>query len=148
MNHIEKSGPVLAVDWGAKRLGIAISDLTHTLARPLTILNAKSRRENSVDIAAIARKHHCTSVVVGASYDDFGELTPSGRRAKRLADALDATLDANVLIFDESHSTRRAKQNQISLGSSRKKRKGHLDAKAAAVFLQSYLDEQLQDEKL
>lgn len=134
-------GRILAVDWGEKRIGVAISDETQTLARPLEVIQSGSRKDNALEIARIINGNSPIEVVVGVTYDANGELTPVGRRANRLAEAMRALLSCPVTIVDEARSTRQAKENKIIVGSTRKNRKGHLDAEAAAVFLQWYLDE-------
>lgn len=142
MKSINETDRVLAIDWGGRRIGVAISDETRTLARPLLVLTALSRIENAKKIAEIAVKHSAGQIIIGVTYDQSGNLTPSGRRADRLAQVLEAQTDCVVRRYDETHSTQTAKNTQITLGASRKKRAGHLDAQAAAVILQTFLDEE------
>ena len=140
MEGRDNSGRILAVDWGEKRIGIAISDETQTLARPIDVLKSSSRKENAGQIAAIAEEYDPAEIIVGVTYDAEGELTPSGRRANRLADALRCVTPIRIRTVDEARSTQMAKENKILIGSTRRSRRGHLDSEAAAVFLQQYLD--------
>ena len=133
-------GRILAIDWGAKRIGIAISDETQTLARPLKVIASRSRIENAVRIQEIANAQKIDDLIIGVTYDQNGELSPTGRRAARLAEVLQTNTSLIVELVDESHSTKMAKNYKVVAGESRNKRKGHLDAEAAAVFLQDYLD--------
>ncbi len=139
-------GRVLAVDWGEKRIGLAISDETQTLAKPLSVIRAKSRIENAEIISKIAEENHCVTIVIGVSYDSNGNLSPSGRRGDRLAHAMRSISNAKIFTIDEYRSTQNAQQHQITLATSRKKRRGHLDSKAAAVFLQAYLNTEFENE--
>jgi len=141
MESKTEHGCILAVDWGERRIGVAISDETRTLARPLKVVSSGSRKENAVTLARIIDDHNPIEVLVGVTYDSDGSLTPIGRRANRLAEAVRVLVSCPVTIVDEARSTRMAKENKIRIGSSRKSRKGHLDAEAAAVFLQWFLDE-------
>ncbi len=131
---------ILAVDYGHKRLGLAISDETNTLARPLVVLQHVSRVVNAAVVAERAAAHDVAKIVVGVSYDEDGRLNTSGHSAERFAEALRLQTALPVLLWDESLTTQDARLARLTMGVSRKKRGGHLDDVAAAVLLQSYLD--------
>lgn len=135
------TGRVLAVDPGEKRLGIAISDPTATIAGPLTVLSHVSRVVNAASIASLAREHAAALIVIGQALDWDGGETPSSRRAARLAEALHGQTDLQIVLWDESGSTREARSARQAMGVSRRKRHGHLDELAATVILQSFLDD-------
>ena len=134
---------ILAVDPGEKNLGIAISDSTGTIANPLTVLKHVSRPLDAAAIAQIAADHQAERIIVGQALDDDGQPTPEGRRACRLAEALQAQTDLPIELWDESGSTQAARQARLAMGVSRRKRHGHLDDLAAAYILQTYLDRDL-----
>jgi putative Holliday junction resolvase len=136
---------VLAVDPGDVRIGIALSDPTGTIANPLTIIQHTSRQADAGAIAQLAVDHHVKAVIVGATYDDAGQLTPQGRRAERLADAVRDQMDIPVILWDESGSTLAVRGAMIELGTSKRKRRKRVDDRAAAYILQTYLDAQEQD---
>ena len=75
---------VLAVDWGRKRLGLAVSDSTWTLARPLAMINHISRREDAEKILEIAQENNVGLIIIGMTYDDDHAPTHNGRSAMRL----------------------------------------------------------------
>jgi putative Holliday junction resolvase len=131
---------ILAVDHGEKRIGLALSDPTGTLASPLTIVEHVSRAVDAAQVAQLAAEHQAGLIVVGQSFDEEGRPNPAGRRAARFAQALREQSGLEVVLWDEAFSTQDARAVQIRLGASRKKRAGHLDQLAAAVILQSYLD--------
>jgi len=131
---------VLSVDPGEARIGIAISDQTGTIANPLTVIKHQSRLIDAAQIAQLAHENSAGLIVVGATYDVEGELTPQGRRAARLVEVIRTQTELPVELFDEAGSTQAARSARISLGVSRKKRSGHLDDLAATVILQMYLD--------
>jgi putative Holliday junction resolvase len=133
---------ILAVDPGAKRIGVAISDPTGTIANPLTVLVHVSRPVDAAAITALAREHAAGLIVVGQSFDEQGVPTMEGRRAARLAAAIREQAGLPVVLWDESDTTQIAVAARRALGSPRKKRRGHLDDLAATVLLQSYLDAQ------
>ena len=131
---------VLAVDPGEKRLGIAISDPSATIANPLTVVKHTARLIDAATIANLAYENNVGAIIVGATFDEEGELTPQGRRASRLAEAIRTQTELPVILWDESGSTQAARAARIHMGVTRAKRSGHLDELAATVILQSYLD--------
>ena len=138
MNDSVKS--VLAVDWGRKRLGLAVSDPTWTLARPLGVLKHFSRREDAEKILKIAQENNVGMIIIGVTYDDNHMPTHNGRSAIRLLKEIKCLGVIPVTTWDEEGSTRAAISSRVEMGSSKKKRKGNLDSIAAAIFLQNFLD--------
>ncbi|HWQ05281.1 MAG TPA: Holliday junction resolvase RuvX [Longilinea sp.] len=141
---MEIPGRVMAVDPGEKHLGIAISDLTATIANPFIVLDHVSRSINAAAIAQLAREHDVTTVVIGQALNWDGGPTPASRRAVRLAEELRNQTDLPIVLWDESGSTQEARSARIIMGVARKKRRGHLDEIAATIILQSYLDAQIK----
>ena len=137
---------ILAVDPGEKRIGIALSDPTGSIANPLTVLRHVSRTVNAATIAALANEHHAERIIIGQNLDEDGQPTLHGRSAARLADALRLQTDLPVILWDETGSTAAARQAHIALGASRRSRQkrghSHLDDLAATYILQTYLDAQ------
>ena len=131
---------VLAVDHGEKRIGLAISDQTGTIANPLTVIQHVSRALDAAQVATLAADHEAGLIVVGQSFDEDGQPNLAGRRAASFADALREQTNLPVELWDESFSTQKARAARIQMGVSRKRRSGHLDEIAATVILQSYLD--------
>jgi putative Holliday junction resolvase len=135
---------ILAVDTGSKHIGLAISDLTGTIANPLKVLSHSSRLADSAAVAEIACANQVGLIVVGQSLDDDGQPTFEGRRAMRFAEALRSQSRLPVVLWDESFTTQEARAARLAMGVSRRKRHGHLDEMAATVLLQSYLDTSIQ----
>lgn len=133
---------ILAVDHGEKNIGLAISDLTGTIANPLMVVRHISRIIDAAQVVDIAAQHDVGKIIVGQSFDMDGKPNVAGRRAARFADALREQTSLPVELWDESNSTQVARAARLQMGASRKKRAGHLDELAAAVILQSYLDAQ------
>jgi putative Holliday junction resolvase len=131
---------ILAVDHGEKRIGLALSDSTATIANPLKIIEHVSRAIDAAQVADIAAQNEVGTIVIGQSFDEDGNLNPAGRRATRFAEELKNQTDIHIEMWDESFSTQDARAARVELGVSRKKRAGHQDAFAAVVILQSYLE--------
>jgi putative Holliday junction resolvase len=135
---------VLGLDVGERRVGIAISDPTGTVARPLQALVRGSREEDFAAIAALVAEHDVGLVVVGQPLSLDGTEGPQARRVARYAEALAARLPIRLVSWDERFTTLEAEEIlRQSRGRQERRRArtaGGLDAVAAAVILQSYLD--------
>ena len=131
---------ILAVDHGEKRIGLALSDPTGTIASPLTVLKHVSRLMDAAQVANLATEHGAELIVIGQSFDEEGHPNLAGRRAAKFAEALKQQTQTTVLLWDESFSTQDARAARIELGVSRRRRAGHHDALAAVMILQSYIE--------
>jgi putative Holliday junction resolvase len=131
---------ILAVDPGDKRIGLAISDLTGTIANPLTVFIHVGRLIDAARIAEMARENDAVYIVVGQPLDSDGQIGPQARKSQRLGEAIKMQTHIPVVYWDESGSTQTAREARIQMGASRGRRKGHMDELAATVILQSYLD--------
>ena len=130
---------VLALDPGERRIGIAISDPSGTVARPLQTLVRRSKAEDFGAIASLVAEHDVGLVVVGQPLSLDGTEGPQARHVARYASALAERLAVPLVSWDERFTTTEAEE---ILRQNRRKRKNGpgLDAVAAAVILQSYLD--------
>lgn len=133
---------IVAVDHDEKRIGLAVSDPTATIASPLAVIKHVSRVMDAAQVANLAHEHSADLILIGQSFDEEGLPNLAGRRAARFAEALKEQTRVPVVLWDESFSTQDARAARIELGVSRKKRAGHHDALAAVVILQSYLESQ------
>ncbi|MCS7011271.1 MAG: Holliday junction resolvase RuvX [Anaerolineales bacterium] len=131
---------VLGIDPGLKRIGLAISDPTGLIARPLTVLQHRSRQQDVAAICEVVRQQEVGLIVVGQSFQEDGKPNEAGRRAARLAEALRAETGLPVILWDEAFTTQDARAIRLEMGVRRRDRQGHLDSLAAALLLQSYLD--------
>lgn len=130
---------VLAVDPGDRRIGIAISDPSGTIANPLTIIRHISRKENAIAIVSLARKHGAELIIIGQALNAENQATPQSRKAERLAQTIRELCEIPVLLWDESTSTAEVERIQREIRGSKKKRKA-IDDLAATFILQTYLD--------
>jgi putative Holliday junction resolvase len=135
----ESSGRVMALDVGERRVGVAVSDPTGTLATPHTVVQRRSKAEDFAAVADLVAELDIELVVVGLPLTLNGEMGPQARRVTRYAQALAETLDVPVEFYDERYSTVTANELLIKSG---RKRRVPIDAAAAAVILQDYLESQ------
>jgi putative Holliday junction resolvase len=131
---------ILAVDHGEKQIGLALSDPTATIARPLKVIKHVSRLMDAAQVANLASENDAALIVIGQSYDEEGRPNLAGRRAAKFAEALKQQTQIPVILWDESFSTQDARTTRIEMGVSRRKRAGHMDELAAVMILKSYLE--------
>jgi putative Holliday junction resolvase len=134
-------GRLLAVDPGEKRIGIAISDETGTLASPLEVLLHVSMTIDAAQIAGLAMENGVKTIIVGVPTGGQGEEIPQTRHAQKLIESIRSQTQIPVIGWDEWGSTKKALEILIASGRSKTKRGGHQDALAAAVILNNYIEE-------
>jgi putative Holliday junction resolvase len=123
---------VMAVDPGDVRIGLAISDEMGLIARPLTVIRHQSRTKDAEAILREVTAQGAKCIIVGVALDLEGKYGPQARKALRLVEVLQENTTLPVETWDESGSTEKASRG--------KKKDDMLDARAAAVILQEYLD--------
>lgn len=126
---------------------MAVSDPTGSIATPLTVIRRTSKVEDFRRIGRLAREQGVDGLIVGHPLNDDGTASPQARRVERYATALVEALEAEglkltVSLWDERMSTQRAEEIMREAGRKARERRTWIDAVAAAVILQDYLDEQ------
>jgi putative Holliday junction resolvase len=135
-------GRLLSVDWGERRIGLALSDETQTLAQPLATL---TRREGKRFPMAQLLQHITTNavvgIVVGLPLNEEGAEGDAAHAARALADDIKRRVgELEVTLWDERMTTARVLAAVREMGGSTRGRKADVDALAAALLLQHYLD--------
>lgn len=135
----EEGGRLLGVDLGERRIGLAVGDPTGTIASALRVLPSLSRARDVAAVSQIAREEGARTVVVGMPVSMNGTYGPQAEKARRFGAALEA---AGVLVvyWDERLTTVEAARYLRDSGMRREKRARTIDAAAAALLLQNYLD--------
>ncbi len=131
---------ILALDVGEKRIGVAISDLSQSLARSLKVVQRGSRQEDFAAVARLVEEYEVEKVVVGYPRSLDGMAGAQAERVERYAVGLAESLTVPVLLWDERFSTVSAERLMREAGVRSKKKRERIDAVAAAVILQDYLD--------
>ena len=131
---------VLAVDPGSKRVGLAISDPTGTIAQPLGTVDAAPGAMLASRLADVARQNEATRIIVGLPRRMDGSEGPEAKAARQLADSLRKASGVPVELVDERLTTVAAERSLIAGGMRRAKRRVTVDRVAAAMLLQSHLD--------
>ena len=139
---------VLALDYGTRRIGLALSDASGTLATPLTTLTRRTgKRPPIARILEIAASHRAGCLVVGLPLDAGGREDSWTAEVREFGGRLGDRSGLPVHFIDESYSSVEAEARIRSIGLTRKKRedKGRIDAGAAAIILQDWLDARALD---
>jgi putative Holliday junction resolvase len=140
---------LLSLDVGGRRVGVAVSDDTGLIASPLTTIRRTSKAADFDKIARLVQEQRAGALVIGLPLNRDGSVGPQAQRVERYAAALAESLRAQglgqpVIFWDEHLSTQRADEAMIVAGRKARDRRDRIDAAAAAVILQDYLDDQRQ----
>jgi putative Holliday junction resolvase len=131
----------LGIDPGTRRIGIAVSDLTGTIASPLMVLQrSKSPRHDLAELAKIAKAEEAEVIVVGLPINMDGSHGPAAQAATQFAARLATVAGVPVELHDERRTTVTADQAMREGGLDGRARRQRVDKVAAAVMLQSWLD--------
>ena len=132
--------PILGIDFGAVRIGVAISDELHLLAHPLeTISGGKSALTR---VAEIARAKNIEKVVVGVPRNMDGSFGAAAEKVLQFVEKLRAVANCPVATWDERLTSVAANRQMREAGRKTKKTRAYIDQVAAQIILQSYLDSQ------
>jgi putative holliday junction resolvase len=142
---------VLAIDVGAKRIGVALSDPTSTLASPWRMISSSgSIQDDAAAIAGLVEEaardgDAVSTIVVGLPLRLDGSATDQTSRARSLAAALESVTGLPIVLQDERLTSREAESRLALREKDWRKRKQKIDAAAAAIVLQDYLDAQKRE---
>ncbi len=131
---------MLAIDPGTVRLGLALSDPTGLIATPLKVMRRRSLAQDLAEIARIARAENVQGIVMGLPRRLDGSLDASAQAARAFAEAVQSSTGIVVQLWDERLTTVAAQRHLLAAKASRKVRRAPIDALAAALLLQNYLD--------
>jgi len=138
---LPSSGRLISVDWGEVRIGLALSDDSQFLATPLeTLVRRPGKRFPMPRFTALVAEHAPVGVVVGLPLTGEGDEAASAVAARELAGQIGGRTGLPVELWDERMSTARALGLIREQGGSTRGRREDVDALAAAVLLQHFLD--------
>lgn len=131
---------ILGIDFGTKRIGIAVSDPLRIIARSLCVLENSSGAQ--AKIMALVAEYEIETIVVGMPYTLKGDKGQKAEEVDAFIDRLRKVTDAEILTWDERFSSHTAHETLLTMGVRKKARasKGRIDEMAAAIILQGYLD--------
>lgn len=134
-------GPLLGVDWGEKRIGLALSDPSQSIAHPLAVLTRRAgRRFPMQQLRGLLEAHQPVGVVVGLPLTPEGDEGPAALAAREAGALIGEKSGLPVTYWDERLTTVRALGAVREMGGGARERPGDVDQLAATVLLQSFLD--------
>ena len=131
---------VMGLDVGEKRIGVALSDETGTIAQGKGVLRRRTLEEDTKHLAEKARAWGVTQIVVGLPLNMDGTEGKQARAVREFAQALEGVAGIPVELWDERLTSAEAERVLLEANFSRRKRKGLRDELAAVLILQSWLD--------
>jgi putative Holliday junction resolvase len=139
---VKPQGRILSVDWGERRIGLALSDETQVLAQPLTTLTRRAgKRFPMAQLLQQITTHNVVAIIVGLPLDESGAEGDAAHAARALADDIKGRVgELEVTMWDERMTTARVLAAVREMGGKTRGRKEDVDAMAAALLLQHYLD--------
>jgi len=135
-------GRVIAIDLGARRIGVAMTDGLGLTAQPLETVPRRGGQRDLDAIAALVHQHGAERIVLGLPLDPDGEPGRAAKSAEAFATRLRAAISVPVELIDESFSTVEAEEVLLAADVSRARRREVVDKMAAAVILRRWLDAQ------
>ena len=127
----------VGVDYGTKRVGLAISDALGLTARPLAVV---PRSAVIGEVVNLVKEQDVGTIVVGLPTGLSGDEGTSASEARKLADELGLATGVDVVLRDERYTSRMAEKALVDSGMKRRKRRESVDKFAAAIILQDFLD--------
>lgn len=135
-------GRLLGLDYGTKRVGIAISTFEQNIASPLDNYNRQSPQQDQKHFTNIITEYRCKGLVVGLPVHMSGDEGQKAREARQFGNWVSQFAEIPVCYWDERYSSAAAEEILVNMNMSRNKRKAYLDKLAAQIILQSFLDSQ------
>ena len=131
---------ILGIDFGQKRIGLAVSDLLGLTAQGLETLRVQNKEQFLNDLSKICNDQNIREIVIGLPVNMNGSLGPKAQEILKLVPAMEEKLHLPVKTWDERLTSRQAGRLMIEQGLSRKKQKETSDRLAATILLQNYLE--------
>ncbi len=131
---------ILGIDFGEKRIGLAVSDLLGLTAQGLETIRYESREQFLNDLSKICSDQNIREIVIGLPVNMNGSMGPKAQEVLKLVPVLEEKLNLPVKTWDERLTSREAGRLMIEEGLSRKRQKETSDRLAATILLQNYLE--------
>ncbi|AZO95706.1 Holliday junction resolvase RuvX [Halocella sp. SP3-1] len=131
---------IMGLDYGDKTIGVAISDVLGLIAQSKGVIRRKNLTEDFIKLQDYLEEYQITEIVVGFPINMNGTLGPRVEKTNQFVNFLRKRVDIPVNLWDERLTTVAAERVLLEADLSRSKRKDVIDAVAAALILQGYLD--------
>lgn len=137
---VPKTGRIVALDLGTKRIGVAVCDELRVTTRPLQTIERPNWKKLLLQIKDILAEFDAAALVLGLPYNFDGSESEMSAEARRLARNFSLSLDVPVFLQDERATSYEARGELWKKGLSNKEIKKIIDSEAAAIILRDFLD--------
>ena len=138
---MSETGRFLGVDFGTRRIGLAVSDPSGTIAFPAGTLERRGLRRDLESLCALVKEREVARIVVGLPLHMDGRRGPEAEAAEKFATQLGEATGLPVDLFDERWTTREAERALAETGRRGRKRRQVVDSVAASLLLRAYLEQ-------
>ncbi|HQF34664.1 MAG TPA: Holliday junction resolvase RuvX [Candidatus Cloacimonas acidaminovorans] len=138
---MSSKGRILALDYGEKRIGIALSDPNRIFSKPLCVLSNKGFEQLLEELKKLITLHQVTLLIIGIPYAIDGSITPKTEECQQIMNRLKDVLSIPVEGFDERYSTWEANEELKKMGYNWRQAKEIKDAMSAAMILKEFLNQ-------
>ncbi|HOS06772.1 MAG TPA: Holliday junction resolvase RuvX [Candidatus Cloacimonas acidaminovorans] len=138
---MSSKGRILALDYGEKRIGIALSDPNRIFSKPLCVLSNKGFEQLLEELKKLITLHQVTLLIIGIPYAIDGSITPKTEECQQIMNRLKDVLSIPVEGFDERYSTWEANEELKKMGYNWRQAKEIKDAMSAAIILKEFLNQ-------
>jgi len=134
---------ILGIDFGTRRIGLALSDPTGMMASPLPFLENAGNREVVSKLQELVQSHGVKTLVIGLPRNMDGTYGPSALKVREFITQIQPKLSAEIVTQDERLTTVQASRDLVQMGLSQKELRKKIDSSSATLILQQYLDRNL-----
>jgi len=133
-------GRLLGLDYGTKRVGVAITTFEQNIASPLENYTRQTELQDQNFLTKIINEYQCKGLVVGLPVHMSGDEGQKAKEARQFGNWISQFAQLPIRFWDERYSSASAEEFLVNVNISRNKRKAYLDKLAAQIILQSFLD--------
>lgn len=131
---------ILAIDFGEKRIGVAVSDPMKIIAQPLPTIESKSKKKMFRELLEIISRYDLSLIIVGMPYNLKGRIGRTGEKVEEFIGELQKKVAVPIKIWDERFTSLMAERTIHEMGKSPSRNKSKIDQISAQLILQNYLD--------
>ena len=133
---------ILAIDYGMRRIGLAVSDPLQIIATPLDTLKISNYEDGIKQLLAVYNEYMPATIIMGYPLGISGDKTDQTKLVDKVIDSLKSSIDVPIISWDERYTSIQAKSILQQQGRKVREDKGMVDQLAARIMLQEYLDSQ------
>ena len=132
---------ILALDWGIRHIGVAVSDELQISTRPLAPLSETTPEAFLEDVSSLCRDFNVQTIIIGLPVSLSREIGPQAQKVQEFARSVETKTGLEVILWDETYTSQTAETSMKEAGKNLRKHRSEVNSLAAQVILDSYLSE-------